>query len=173
LNSAVYSCFGMRFTSFFLSLRRSYDDYVGRRNSWGSSAKAIKWMSINIRRYGGDPSRITLVGFSSGAHLAALLACDPGYLQRYRLTNSVIAQVICLDGAHFDVPLAIRMLAEQGLGLAYQDRRVRKLRRLMGEDEERQRRLSPAGHPLTALAGTRFLLLSAGVQGGAGRPLPK
>ncbi|MCK2088101.1 hypothetical protein MXC99_07905, partial [Thauera aromatica] len=37
LNSAVYSCFGMRFTSFFLSLRRSYDDYVGRRNSWGSS----------------------------------------------------------------------------------------------------------------------------------------
>ena len=37
LNSAVYSCFGMRFTSFFLSLCRSYDDYVGRRNSWGSS----------------------------------------------------------------------------------------------------------------------------------------
>jgi len=27
----------MRFTSSFLSLRRSYDDYVGRRNSWGSS----------------------------------------------------------------------------------------------------------------------------------------
>ncbi|MCK2097414.1 hypothetical protein MX653_15755, partial [Thauera aromatica] len=41
LNSAVYSCFGMCFTSFFLSLRRSYDDYVGRRNSWGSSLGAF------------------------------------------------------------------------------------------------------------------------------------
>ncbi|MCK2094990.1 alpha/beta hydrolase [Thauera aromatica] len=136
-------------------------------------AKAIKWMSINIRRYGGDPSRITLVGFSSGAHLAALLACDPVYLQRYRLTNSVIAQIICLDGAHFDVPLAIRMLAEQSLGLAHQDRRVRKLLRLMGEDEGRQRRLSPAGHPLATLAGTRFLLLSAGMQGGGGQAFTK
>ena len=41
LNSAVYSCFGMRFTSFFLSLCRSYDDYVGRRNSWGSSVTGL------------------------------------------------------------------------------------------------------------------------------------
>jgi len=28
----------MRFTSFFLPLRRTYDDYVGRRNSWGCSS---------------------------------------------------------------------------------------------------------------------------------------
>ncbi len=37
LNSAVYSCSGMRLTSFFLSSRQSYDDYLGRRKSWGSS----------------------------------------------------------------------------------------------------------------------------------------
>src|SRR5690606_6706353 len=49
LNSAVYSCFGMRFTSFFLSLRRSYDDYVGRRNSWGSSGRFAQ------ARYGEAP----------------------------------------------------------------------------------------------------------------------
>lgn len=36
---AITDGFGMRFTSFFLSLRRSYDDYVGRRNSWGSSPR--------------------------------------------------------------------------------------------------------------------------------------
>lgn len=136
-------------------------------------AKAIKWMSINIRRYGGNPSQITLVGYSSGAHLAALLACDPAYLLRYRLENAVIAQVVCLDGAHFDIPLAIRLLTEQDLGLSHQDLRIRKLRRLMGEDEGRQRRLSPAGYSLAALGRTRFLLVSAGLQDGIGQVFTK
>jgi len=130
-------------------------------------AKAIKWVSINIRRYGGDPSRITLVGYSSGAHLAALVACDPVYLKHYRLTNVLIEQIVCLDGAHFDIQLSIRLLSGQDLGLTHQDHRVRKLRRLMGDDEARQCLLSPASHPLSALGSIRFLLVSAGRQGGA------
>lgn len=129
-------------------------------------AKAMKWVSINIRRYGGDASQITLTGYSSGAHLAALLVCDPTYLKYYRFPVSVIRQVICLDGAHFDIPLAVRFLAEQDLGLNHQDLRIRKLENLMGKDEVEQRYLSPACYALTELAQTRFLLLSAGLQGG-------
>lgn len=130
-------------------------------------AKAIKWVSVNIRRYGGDASQVTLIGYSSGAHLVALLVCDSTYLRYYRLPVSVIRQVICLDGAHFDIPLAIRLLAEQDLGLNYQDLRIRKLENLMGRDEAEQRRLSPACYTLTELRQTRFLLLSAGLQGGS------
>jgi arylformamidase len=39
--------------------------------------KAVAWVWRNIHRFGGDPSRITLVGHSAGGHLVTmLLACD-------------------------------------------------------------------------------------------------
>lgn len=37
-------------------------------------AAAISWVRANIRRYGGDPSRIVLMGHSAGAHLVAMVA---------------------------------------------------------------------------------------------------
>ena len=45
-------------------------------------AKALKWLSINARRFGGGTSGLVLLGYSSGAHLAALLASDASHLQR-------------------------------------------------------------------------------------------
>jgi arylformamidase len=39
--------------------------------------KAVAWVWRNIHRFGGDPSRINLVGHSAGGHLVTmLLACD-------------------------------------------------------------------------------------------------
>ncbi|WP_265515494.1 alpha/beta hydrolase [Nitratireductor luteus] len=35
-------------------------------------AQAVSWVRANIGRYGGDPSRIVLMGHSAGAHLVAL-----------------------------------------------------------------------------------------------------
>lgn len=37
-------------------------------------AAAVSWVRANIARYGGDPSRIALMGHSAGAHLVALAA---------------------------------------------------------------------------------------------------
>jgi arylformamidase len=39
--------------------------------------KATAWAYRNVHRFGGDPSRISVIGHSAGGHLAAmLLTCD-------------------------------------------------------------------------------------------------
>ncbi len=45
------------------------------------AAKAVGWVYENIRKHGGDPERLFLMGHSAGAHIAALLAFDERYLQ--------------------------------------------------------------------------------------------
>lgn len=39
--------------------------------------RALAWVRRNIRRYGGDPEKLVLIGVSAGAHLVALLGTDP------------------------------------------------------------------------------------------------
>jgi para-nitrobenzyl esterase len=46
---------------------------------------ALKWVHANIAQFGGDPSRVTIFGGSSGAHIVSLLAGAPaakGLFQR-------------------------------------------------------------------------------------------
>lgn len=39
-------------------------------------ARAIAWTARNIKRYGGDPDRIVIMGHSAGAHLVAMAAAQ-------------------------------------------------------------------------------------------------
>ncbi len=39
-------------------------------------ARAVAWAKRNIKRYGGDPDRIVIMGHSAGAHLVALAAAQ-------------------------------------------------------------------------------------------------
>lgn len=43
-------------------------------------AAAVRWAKANAARFGGDGSRIVLMGHSAGAHIAALLALDEQWL---------------------------------------------------------------------------------------------
>ena len=66
-------------------------------------AKAIAWTYKNARKYGGNPEKIYLMGHSSGAHLAALVAVDGMRLEAEGLKTSIIKGVILLDGAGYDI----------------------------------------------------------------------
>jgi acetyl esterase/lipase len=44
-------------------------------------AAAVAWVEANIAPYGGDASRMVLVGHSAGAYIAAMLALDAHYLR--------------------------------------------------------------------------------------------
>jgi len=63
-------------------------------------AAAFAWLCAHASRYRLDPDRLFVGGFSSGAHLAALLATDPSYLAAHGIDASRIAGAIPVDGAY-------------------------------------------------------------------------
>jgi acetyl esterase/lipase len=50
-------------------------------------AQAVAWAHRNAARFGGDPRRMFVMGHSSGAQMAALLALDPEYLRAAGLSG--------------------------------------------------------------------------------------
>ncbi len=63
-------------------------------------AAAFRWMVDHSAEYGGEPSRVALIGHSAGAHLAALVAMDPRYLTSVGLTKEHIAGVVGVSGVY-------------------------------------------------------------------------
>jgi acetyl esterase/lipase len=60
-------------------------------------ALAFAWVKAHVAEHGGDPARLFLVGHSSGAQLALLLASDRQYLERQHLSTRDVAGVIGLS----------------------------------------------------------------------------
>ena len=52
-------------------------------------AAALTWVSKNIRRYGGNPDRIFVMGHSAGGHLASLIDLDPRFFGKQGVKNPV------------------------------------------------------------------------------------
>ena len=81
-------------------------------------AAGINWVHRNISKYGGDPQRVFLLGHSAGAHLVALVATAPSYLQAHELSpKTAVAGVMAIDTASYDLtttrtPLVRRMIAD-------------------------------------------------------------
>ena len=68
-------------------------------------AAAIAWTSANVDRYGGDPTRIFLMGHSAGAHIAAMLALDRSFLDAQKVPRISVKGLIGLAGAYDFLPL--------------------------------------------------------------------
>jgi acetyl esterase/lipase len=64
------------------------------------AARAVAWVQQHAAQYGGDPHRIVLMGHSAGAHMAAMLAVNPVYLQRAGADPHDIIGLIGLSGPY-------------------------------------------------------------------------
>jgi arylformamidase len=64
-------------------------------------AKALAFLQAHSTDWGGDASRLILMGHSAGAHLVALLAADPG--RAYELGAKPWLGTVALDSAALDV----------------------------------------------------------------------
>ncbi len=70
------------------------------------NAAAVAWTRANIARYGGDPSRLFLMGHSAGAYNVAMLTLDRKWLAADGLdADKVIAGTIGLAGPYDFLPL--------------------------------------------------------------------
>ena len=74
-------------------------------------AKSLGWVHKNVAEYGGDPTRIFVMGHSAGAQLAALLCTDDRYLKAEDVPFDVLRGCVPVDGDTYDLP-AIIMTAE-------------------------------------------------------------
>lgn len=63
-------------------------------------AAAFKWLREQADTYGYDKDNIFVSGFSSGGHLAALLAMDGRYLAQHKLSPADIKGIIPVAGAY-------------------------------------------------------------------------
>ncbi len=131
----------------FVSVNYRLAPEVTWREMAGDIASAIAWVRQHIAEYGGDPSRIFLMGHSAGAHLVTLVATDETYLEQVGLSLGAIAAVVSLDTRAYDL-VAFAKLA-QGLPPLYQT--------VFGQDPEEWRAASPItyvtlGKPIPPMA---------------------
>ena len=68
-------------------------------------AAAVAWAANYADRYGGDRSRIFLMGHSAGAHIAAMLALDSTFLDAKKVPRTAVRGLIGLAGPYDFLPL--------------------------------------------------------------------
>lgn len=69
------------------------------------SARAVAWTRAHIRKFSGNPQRLYLMGHSSGAYNAAMLALDPGLLNAVGMSPEDLSGWIGLAGPYDFLPI--------------------------------------------------------------------
>lgn len=69
------------------------------------AAEAVGWTHANIQRFGGDPNDLFVMGHSSGAHLAAMLASNAHWLEQVEMRPRQLRGFIGLSGPYDFLPL--------------------------------------------------------------------
>jgi acetyl esterase/lipase len=72
------------------------------------AARAVAHAYAQLPQWGGDTSRVVLMGHSAGAHIAALVAYDARYLAAYGLSPRVFSRFIGLSGP-YDIEIVRRV----------------------------------------------------------------
>ncbi len=67
------------------------------------TAAALAWLHHHAAAFGGDPDALVVMGYSSGAYLAALVATDERWLDAQGQSLALLRGVVLLDGASYDL----------------------------------------------------------------------
>jgi acetyl esterase/lipase len=109
------------------------------------AARAVAWVRSNVATYGGSADKLFVMGHSSGAHIAAMLALKEEYLQRAGGSRTWLRGMIGLAGPYDFMPITDPTLRdvfappekfEQSQPILYVEGDNPPLLLLHGEDDE-------------------------------------
>ncbi|WP_115562242.1 alpha/beta hydrolase [Xanthomonas arboricola] len=78
---------------------------VGLQGFMADAASATAWSYRHAHAYGGDPTRLAVMGHSAGAHIAGLLATDRSWLQAQGLQPQQLCGFVGLAGPYDFAPM--------------------------------------------------------------------
>lgn len=93
----------------FVSINHRLWPSVAMGDIFSDVALGLKWVHDHIAEYGGDPTRVVVMGHSSGGQLAAIICTDERYLQATGLGLSMIKGCVPVDADTFDIPAIIEV----------------------------------------------------------------
>jgi len=96
--------------------------HVNWREQIRDAAAATAWVYRNAARYGGNPKRLFLSGHSAGAQLAARIALDPEPLKKEGFSKGIVAGVIGVSGAGYEIASKRSISSTGGLKTYYAKR---------------------------------------------------
>jgi acetyl esterase/lipase len=93
----------------FVATNHRYVTTTPMNEIFADVAKSLRWTHDHAAEFGGDPSRIVIMGHSSGAQLAAYLAIDERPLKAEGLSLAMFKGCVPVDADTFDVPAVIEL----------------------------------------------------------------
>jgi arylformamidase len=121
-------------------------------------AKAMRWVHEHVAEYGGDPSRVLVMGHSSGGQLAALICTDHRYLAAEGVPPATIKGCVPVDADTFDIPAIIEVAETRarahGLPMPTYGHRLK-----FGDDPAKHRDFSAVTHVARGKGIPPFLIL--------------
>ena len=121
-------------------------------------ASALGWVHKNIAAHGGDPTRLLVMGHSSGGQLAALMCTDDRYAKAEGFSLTMIKGCVPVDADTFDIPAIIEM-AETRARVHHLPMPTYGHRQKFGDDPAKHRDFSTVTHVARNKGIPPFLIL--------------
>ncbi len=93
----------------FVSINHRFLPTVAMGDIIRDVASALGWVHKNIATHGGDPTRLLVMGHSSGGQLAALMCTDDRYAKAEGFSLTMIRGCVPVDADTFDIPAIIEV----------------------------------------------------------------
>ena len=111
---------------------------VSPKDQASDIAHALAWLHARADEYSLSTEDSVLVGYSSGAHLVALLGADGSYVEAAGLSEQSISATVSLDVHAYDVPYALSLMMDSDV-----EDNMRLITHLFGDTEDDQLSASP------------------------------